>query len=111
MQLNATQRVQPRLLRREERTPVQIRASLYYATTFEPAIICDISRHGAGIEGCRSVMPGDEVTIKFLDGRKLTARVRWWLAGRCGVLFDVPLEPDDRLLRDDPAVLAPSKAR
>lgn len=103
MALDASQEVpaeqaRPALTRRAERVAVSIRASLYHAESFEPVVICDISRYGAGIGRCRSVMPNDEVTIKLLDDRKLKARVRWWLAGRCGVLFDEPLQSNDRLL-------------
>ena len=85
-------------LRRHPRMPVAIRAVLYRGNTFQPIVVRDISAGGARLHGCDCLMQNDPITIKFMSGRGINARVRWWLGGACGVQFDAPLREDDVLL-------------
>jgi PilZ domain len=94
-------------LRRHHRIAAKIRAVLYTGATFQPVTIRDISRGGAGLENCSSLIQDDLVKISLLTGRVVEARVRWWLGGVCGVQFVEPLSNDDALLtgRMDYAVM------
>ena len=86
------------VLRRSVRVAVAIRAVLYHGRKFQPVVIQDISSGGARLHGCDCLMVNDPVTITFLSGRALQARVRWWLGGACGVQFNTPLSEQDALL-------------
>ncbi|MGI9411350.1 MAG: PilZ domain-containing protein [Hyphomicrobiaceae bacterium] len=83
--------------RKAARFPVRIRAVLQTAQSFQSTIIQDLSLGGAGLDGAVGVVPGDRVSIELLDGRSITGRVKWWLAGKCGIAFDEPLDPNDPL--------------
>ncbi len=83
--------------RKAARFPVRIRAVLQTAQSFQSTIIQDLSSLGAGLDGAVGVVPGDRVSIELLDGRSIKGHVRWWLAGKCGVVFDEPLDPRDPL--------------
>ena len=85
-------------LRRHERVPSNIRAILYSKSRFQSVVIRNISRGGAGLGNCRHLIENDGVTISLLSGRRIEAKVRWWLAGVCGVQFKELLEPADVLL-------------
>ena len=85
-------------LRRHERVPSNIRAILYVKNRFQSVVLRNISRGGAGIGNCRHLIENDGVTISLLSGRRIEAKVRWWLAGVCGVQFKELLEPADVLL-------------
>ena len=84
--------------RKSPRQPVKIRAFLHFGGRFQSTIITDLSSGGAGLQGAVGVIAGDKVTLEFLDGRTISAQVKWWLAGNCGVAFDSDLEKDDPLL-------------
>ena len=83
--------------RKSARYPVRIRAVLQTAQSFQSTIIQDLSLGGAGLDGAVGLVPGDQVSIELLDGRSISGRVKWWLAGKCGVAFDQPLDPSDPL--------------
>lgn len=85
-------------LRIHSRIATKIRAVLYTGATFQAVTIRDISRGGAGLKNCGSLHEDDTVTISLLTGRKIKARVKWWLGGVCGVQFLEPLPEDDALL-------------
>lgn len=78
-------------LRREERTPIRVHAILHVAPSFQPTVITDISRSGAGLDGANGVFPGARVRIELLSGEACEGIVRWWQNGRCGVQFATPL--------------------
>ena len=83
--------------RKSLRYSVRIRALLYKGETFQPTLIQDISKGGAGIKGAIGITPGDLVSIQFLDGRTISGKVKWWLAGNCGIAFDNGLDYGDPL--------------
>lgn len=85
-------------LRSHDRVGAKIRAILYTETRFQPVTIRDVSRGGAGLENCGSLIQDDLVKISLLNGRVIEARVRWWVGGMCGVQFMEPLPDDDALL-------------
>jgi hypothetical protein len=85
-------------LRRHPRCPTRIAAILHKGTRFQSTTIEDVSCGGVGLAGAYGVLPGDDVTIELLNGRKLQATVRWWILGRCGVAFKNQLANDDPLL-------------
>jgi PilZ domain len=85
-------------LRKHKRISANIRAILYIGKRFQPVLIRDISGGGAGLAGCPSMLAGDYVSLGFLNGRQINARVRWWFAGACGVQFESLLNPSDILL-------------
>jgi hypothetical protein len=41
---------------------------------------------------------GDRIKLVLLDGRELNGVVQWWIMGRCGVAFLLPLEANDPIL-------------
>lgn len=82
-----------------QRHPTRLHAILFCRGKFQTTTIHDLSQGGAGLTGAFGVMPRDEVAIEFLNGKRLTAAVRWWVNGRCGIVFDIPLQADDPLLR------------
>ncbi|MEM6498888.1 MAG: PilZ domain-containing protein [Pseudomonadota bacterium] len=85
-------------LRKFSRQLVSIRAFLHFGGRFQSTLIRDLSRSGAGLRGAVGVIPGDRVNIELLDGRAISGKVKWWLAGNCGVAFDTKLEENDPLL-------------
>lgn len=85
-------------LRAHVRRPVRMNALLYLGSSFQTVRVKDLSRGGAGLERCGALHVGDRVVISLVSGRKLDGVVKWWLAGNCGVQFDVPLASDDALL-------------
>ena len=85
--------------RKYDRQSVRIRAILYKGDTFQPTLIQDLSKGGAGIKGATGITPGDLVSIQFLDGRTIYGRVKWWLAGNCGIAFCRELDDDDPLFK------------
>lgn len=86
-------------LRRPDRHPTKLHAALYFRATFQPVIICDLSIDGAGLSGTPSMLPGENVTMRLINGRCLKATVRWWAQGKCGVTLSEQLEPSDPLLQ------------
>lgn len=87
------------LKRTAARVPVRIRALLQQGKTFQSTIVRDLSTSGAGLCGATGVLPGDKVSIQFLDGRLISGEVRWWFAGNCGISFDEELSANDPLFR------------
>lgn len=87
------------ILRKFPRQPVHIRALLYKGETFQPTLLQDLSRGGAGLQGATGIVPGDKISIQFLDGRVVTGEIKWWLAGNCGAAFDTQLAEDDPLFK------------
>ena len=85
-------------LRRHVRISSNIKAILYTETKFQSVIIRNISLGGAGLANCSCVLENDSVVLCLLSGRRIEAKVRWWLAGVCGVQFIELLEPNDILL-------------
>ena len=85
--------------RRIERIPVRIRGVLYHREHFQTTTIENISTGGAGLNGAVGVVPGNEVTIRLINGRELSGEVVWWLAGRCGISFHAELDANDPLFR------------
>jgi len=85
-------------LRKHPRIPTKLRAVLYCRETFHPVVIRDISSGGAGLDSCPSLIENDHVTLGLLSGRRIEARVRWWLGGVCGVQFQEQLRADDVLI-------------
>jgi len=85
-------------LRKFSRQLVNIRAFLHFGGRFQSTLIRDLSQSGAGLRGAVGVIPGDRVNIELLDGRSISGKVKWWLAGNCGVAFDTALEDNDPLL-------------
>ena len=79
------------------RFPVNIRALIYFDGKFQSSVIQDLSTGGAGLSGANGLLPGDNITIQFLDGRTVPGTIRWWLAGKCGVAFDTALDASDPL--------------
>ena len=86
-------------LRRHVRIASHIRAVLHCKYRFQSIVIRNISRGGAGLDNCGHLIENDKVVISLLNGRRIEARVRWWLAGVCGVQFNQLLEPTDILLK------------
>ena len=82
-----------------ERRSVLIRGLLYHGDRFQTTTIENLSSGGAGLNGAIGITPGDEVTIRLLDGREISGEVIWWLAGHCGVDFYTELKPDDPLFQ------------
>ena len=87
-----------RLLRRTPRQAVNIRALLYVGKTFQTTRIVDVSAGGAGLCGALGLSKGDRIRIVLLDGRELSGVVQWWVMGRCGVAFLLPLAANDPIL-------------
>ena len=87
--------------RKHTRYSVRIRALLYYRNHFKTITIVNISSGGARIEGVGGLMPGDQVELSLLNGRRLPATVRWWLMGGCGLEFKHALASDDQLFSND----------
>ncbi|MEM8971625.1 MAG: PilZ domain-containing protein [Pseudomonadota bacterium] len=85
-------------LRKFSRQLVNMRAFLHFGGRFQSTLIRDLSQSGAGLRGAVGVIPGDRVSIELLDGRAIPGKVKWWLAGNCGVAFDTKLEANDPLL-------------
>ena len=85
-------------LRRHVRVASNIRALLDSKHRFQSVVIRNISRGGAGLDNCDHLIENDKVAITLLNGRRIEAKVRWWLAGVCGVQFSELLEPTDVLL-------------
>ena len=94
---NETPRPSTHILR-DARYATRIRAILYKGDSFQSTLIRDVSAGGVGLRGAIGVFAGDKVALQLLDGRRLEAVVRWWLAGCCGLAFTEPLGPDDKLL-------------
>jgi PilZ domain len=80
------------------RYATRLHAILWCRQKFQTTVIHDLSQGGAGLTGAFGVMPTDLVVLELLDGRRLTAEVRWWIQGRCGVVFNHPLQADDPLI-------------
>jgi PilZ domain len=87
-----------RPLRRTPRQTVNIRALLYVGKTFQTTRIVDISAGGAGVCGALGLSKGDRIKLVLLDGRELNGVVQWWIMGRCGVAFLLPLAANDPIL-------------
>jgi len=85
-------------IRQHERINVTIPALLHVHGRFQQVKIRDISAGGACLDGVFGVMAADKVVVELLDRRTLSARARWWIAGRCGIAFDTVLELTDDLL-------------
>ena len=85
--------------RSKKRQSVHIRGVLYHGDRFQTTIIENLSSGGAGLNGAVGIAPGDEVTIRLLNGRQLSGEVIWWLAGHCGVGFYTELKTDDPLFQ------------
>jgi PilZ domain len=90
----------PTSLRNHERKVVSIRVLCHAHGSFNTVYIFNISRGGAALRGCKSLMVGDIVRLEFLDRRQIKAAVRWWLNGNCGVQFTPEIASDDPLLHD-----------
>ena len=82
-----------------ERVSVRFRGVLYHGDRFQTTTIENLSNGGAGLNGAVGIVPGDDVTIRLLNGRELSGEVIWWLAGHCGVAFDNELASDDPLFQ------------
>ena len=87
-----------RRLRSHERYSVNIKALLYLRDRFQTTTIRDVSIGGARLEGAYAVVPGDGIVLQLNNGRKLSAVVKWWICGRCGIAFDSPLMANDPIL-------------
>lgn len=83
--------------RRIERVPVHIRGILYHGDRFQTTMVENISTGGAGLNGAVGIAPGDDVTVRLVNGRELSGKVAWWLAGRCGITFHTKIHTDDPL--------------
>lgn len=81
--------------RKTPRMSVHIRALLHCGSKFQSTIVHQLSTDGAGLSGAMGVAPGQAVTLQFLDGRAITGKVKWWIAGKCGIAFDRELLPED----------------
>lgn len=88
---------QSTIRRKTPRAAVRIRALLHCGSTFQSTIVHELSRDGAGLSGASGIAPGDVVMIQFLDGRSIAGKVKWWMAGKCGIAFDRDLPSDDPL--------------
>jgi len=85
-------------IREYERIYVTIPALLDVHGRFHQVKIRDITAGGACLDGDFGVMAGDKVVVELLNHRTLSARARWWIAGRCGVAFGTILGSADPLL-------------
>lgn len=85
--------------RQHQRFPTSLRAILYCRGQFQTTAIHDLSQGGAGLTGAFGVMPNDGVILQLLDGRQIDATVRWWVQGRCGLVFIQPLAVNDTLIQ------------
>jgi hypothetical protein len=85
--------------RQHQRFPTSLRAILYCRGQFQTTAIYDLSQGGAGLTGAFGVMPNDGVILQLLDGRQIDATVRWWVQGRCGLVFKQPLAENDILIQ------------
>ncbi len=88
---------QSTIRRKTPRATVRIRALLHCGSTFQSTIVHELSTDGVGLSGASGIAPSDVVTIQFLDGRSISGKVKWWIAGKCGIAFDRELKPDDPL--------------
>lgn len=84
--------------RRFERYPTCLRAILNTGARFQTTTIENISRGGAALASASGVMPNDTIVLEFLNGRRLEAKVRWWVNGRCGIAFYEHLPANDPLI-------------
>ena len=50
------------------------------------------------LQDCNPLIKDDAIVLRFLNGRSIDAKERWWLAGACGVQFSTVLSSDDPLL-------------
>ena len=65
---------------------------------FQRIIIHNISRSGMKLKNAFGLVPGDELMVEMVSGRKLTGTVMWSVAPYVGVAFDELLVDDDPLL-------------
>ncbi|MFM9938127.1 MAG: PilZ domain-containing protein [Hyphomicrobiaceae bacterium] len=84
-----------RLLRRYDRTIINVRAVVHAGLSAQQTIIRDMSEGGVGLTGAAGLYPGTEVRIALVTGDMRTGIVRWWLAGSCGIQFHEPLRVGD----------------
>jgi hypothetical protein len=84
-----------RLLRKHKRTPMNVRGLVRCGLSTQQTLIQDLSDGGLGLAGADGLQPGAEVTVALITGEKRTGIVRWWLAGRCGIQFHLPLSAGD----------------
>jgi hypothetical protein len=82
----------PSIERALQRDWAHIACILHHCGRFQTTFIRDYSVAGVGLVGARGITIGDWITIELLSGEKITGTVSWWLAGRCGLMFDTPLE-------------------
>ena len=82
-----------------KRVSVCLRGVLYHGDRFQTTTIENLSNGGAGLNGAVGIAPGDDVTIRLLNGRELSGEVIWWLAGHCGVAFYDELDSNDTLFQ------------
>ena len=94
----ATSEQQWSQMRREPRISVSIRVLCHAHGSFNTVQIFNMSAGGAALKGCKSLMQGDLIELEFLDCRKISGKVRWWLNGACGIQFSTRLATDDPLL-------------
>jgi hypothetical protein len=81
--------------RTSARYTVHIEATLHAGGKAQSTIVDDLSTGGAGLNGAIGIYANDDIEIEFADGRRLAAKVAWWLSGCCGIQFREPLQPND----------------
>lgn len=84
--------------RRHARFDVDQAAEICFGANVYPIRLVDASVGGLGIEGPRLLLPGDAVTVRMADGRKLRAHVAWVREAKAGLRFVEPLQATDPLL-------------
>jgi hypothetical protein len=79
---------------RRERRPVSLRgfAVLDDGSTHE-ILVLDLSYEGCGIAIPAELKPGQTITFSVLRRGAVTAEVRWWSAGKAGLVFEPEEQP------------------
>lgn len=80
--------------RRDERTPTRATALAHCHGRYQTVRIVDYSPGGLQLQGCFGVGTGDDMTVEFLSGHRLEAKVAWSMGSRLGVRFLQPLEAE-----------------
>lgn len=82
-------------IERGERRPVRLdgHAVLENGTTFNITLV-DLSYEGCGIECPIKLKPGAGIKLAVVRRGAISAKVRWYDAGKAGLVFEPELEPD-----------------
>ncbi len=81
--------------RTSTRYAVHIEAILHANGKSQPTLIDDLSLSLIRLNGAIGIYANEDVEVELPDGRRLGAKVAWWLSGCCGVQFNKPLPSND----------------